>query len=407
MKSTFPEYFDSDVDRLKDLWDTAIVVFDTNCLLDFYRLGETTVRSYFQAFESVSDRLWLPYQVDFEYSKNRREVVEKQIADLSKYEAVMKSVSEFLDSHCLSYMNGVPGVASEIKEKILALEPLLKQGRKTYREHCLTVDKRLDKLFGSHIATRPAKLDELTDEAEQRCKRKQPPGYMDAKKDSNPYGDAILWLEMLRSTHERLIFVTKDRKEDWWLDTCGTHSPRPELIREMREKGKEFYLYSFETFMRHALSSLPKEDKPTDDLIDDAVNEAKTPPLAEEAGPTVMSFYDTSARIPSFRRIPIPQPPNAWWQSIEDCIARLLSVIRHLASEYRLDTSSISDPLDYLTLLCIARIVPVEFADEVRGKIAYMRLRLTAGAPIESDELSNLVGWTDYACGRLRMGPLI
>ncbi|MBK8221021.1 MAG: hypothetical protein IPK73_08365 [Candidatus Obscuribacter sp.] len=147
MKSTFPEYFDSDEVRLRDLWNVATFVFDTNCLLDFYRLGEKNVSSYFQAFESVSERLWLPYQVDYEYSRRRRDIVEKQIAEIDKFQAHTKNLRQFFDLHCLSYMDGVLDPANEIYENVLALSPALEQGCKKYREHCRKVDEDLDKLF--------------------------------------------------------------------------------------------------------------------------------------------------------------------------------------------------------------------------------------------------------------------
>ena len=64
---------------------------------------------------------------------------------------------------------------------------------------------------------------------------------MDERKseDGDPlrkFGDFFLWKELLEHGKEQkrpIIFVTDDKKEDWWLKVKGrTLGPRPELIAE-------------------------------------------------------------------------------------------------------------------------------------------------------------------------------
>ncbi len=66
-----------------------------------------------------------------------------------------------------------------------------------------------------------------------RYKEGVPPGYKDAAKSENKYGDLILWFEILekgKSDERPVILVTDDRKEDWWLKwqgkTVGPYCPK-------------------------------------------------------------------------------------------------------------------------------------------------------------------------------------
>jgi hypothetical protein len=66
-----------------------------------------------------------------------------------------------------------------------------------------------------------------------------------------------LWFQILdhaKSTKKPIIFITDDKKEDWWLKFNGkTLGPHPELIHEMLSEAKvSFYMYQTEQFMEYA-----------------------------------------------------------------------------------------------------------------------------------------------------------
>jgi hypothetical protein len=74
-----------------------------------------------------------------------------------------------------------------------------------------------------------------------------PPGYADEKKKDDPTGDYIIWSELLshaKTSKRPLLFVTGDKKEDWYRPTVRGRSigPRVELIAEMRD-ASECQLY--------------------------------------------------------------------------------------------------------------------------------------------------------------------
>lgn len=59
----------------KSLWENAIFVFDTNTLLELYRIPRSSAYSIIEAIERISDRIWLPKQVALEFGKNRYSVI--------------------------------------------------------------------------------------------------------------------------------------------------------------------------------------------------------------------------------------------------------------------------------------------------------------------------------------------
>lgn len=66
-----------------------------------------------------------------------------------------------------------------------------------------------------------------------------------------------MWKQIIakaKSDSKPVIFITDDKKEDWWLEQSGrTISPRPELIEEFTaQTGQKFWMYSVERFVEEA-----------------------------------------------------------------------------------------------------------------------------------------------------------
>jgi len=99
------------------------------------------------------------------------------------------------------------------------------------------------------------RLVEICDIARKRYSARIPPGYADENKaQGNPFGDVIIWMQILdKAKIEKchIIFVTDDRKEDWWIDdAAGELNPRQELVDEMQRKaGVMLHMYTPETFL--------------------------------------------------------------------------------------------------------------------------------------------------------------
>lgn len=113
----------------------------------------------------------------------------------------------------------------------------------------------LDGKVGPEYSTE--EFEEILKEGERRFKNKIPPGYKDSEKSNDDqYGDYIVWKETLDYAKEKsksIIFVSSDRKDDWYLKSNGLcYGPLPALIKEFYEyTGQTIYLYSLEQFLFH------------------------------------------------------------------------------------------------------------------------------------------------------------
>ena len=93
-------------------------------------------------------------------------------------------------------------------------------------------------LFKSKVGNPYSKetYEQLENEGKERYKNNIPPGYKDSIKKENKYGDYIIWKEIIQFSKEHkknIIFVTDDKKEDWWNIIHGeTIGIRVELRKE-------------------------------------------------------------------------------------------------------------------------------------------------------------------------------
>lgn len=286
MRDIFSGYYPPTKDQYERLWSEATIVLDTNLLLDLYRLPETARDDLISVLSSVKGRLWIPYQVALEYQRNRLTVIAegrkstegalKSVGDLTS--GARQRVSELqmekrglgIDTQPL--LTELDDVSRKLVDAISAV-----QSSQLDISANDPVRDRIDELLKGRVGRAPATQDEvlsLTAGGEDRFRQRIPPGYEDAKKEKNPeqatflhdhiayerkYGDLILWRQILRHAKESkiksLMFVTSDRKEDWWQIVQGrTIGPLPELVRESaREADLDlFWMYTSDQFVEHA-----------------------------------------------------------------------------------------------------------------------------------------------------------
>ena len=123
-------------------------------------------------------------------------------------------------------------------------------------------------------ASAPKQKKAIEQEGENRYAAKTPPGYKDAKKTENRFGDLLVWKEILnyaKSQEVDIIFVTHDQKEDWWNINSGkTIGPRIELRKEFYEEtGHMFHMYTMSSFLSFFIENKGKSiDKATIDEVE-------------------------------------------------------------------------------------------------------------------------------------------
>ncbi|WP_459918879.1 PIN domain-containing protein [Desulfocicer niacini] len=261
MKKNFFEYNPLGLDDISTLWNQAIFVFDTNVLLNLYRYSRETSNKFVQIISDLSDRIWIPYQVGFEFNENRLVAITDQIDSYSTFEKKLNELSSEIENK-----NRNPFFTSDLTDKFISLKSEftteIESKSEEYRQSLLhdklleTINEIFNGKVGSYYEV--SELSKIYEEGEKRYKKKIPPGYCDAHKpDQQKYGDFIIWkqiLEKSKSSDVDIIFVLDDNKKDWWLTHKGkTISPRPELLKEFRQAtSRNIHFYKPFQFLQYS-----------------------------------------------------------------------------------------------------------------------------------------------------------
>lgn len=286
MRNVLPEYYSPTDPQYELLWREATIVFDTNVLLDLYRLPSKSRNEFMSVIELLSDRIWVPFQVALEYQLNRIHVIassNKAVDDMiSSSELALTNISNKITSFQID------------KQEIKTDWSSLNEGIDKAKDHLITILREvksvqnqishkdsirdgIDRLFADKVGPAPvdqAELDSLIADGNYRYDKKIPPGFADSDKDKNQneaivihngieyqrkFGDLIVWKQILAfarsEQRSRIIFVTSDSKPDWWWTHSGrTLGPRPELCKEISEKGgvELFWMYTPAQFLENA-----------------------------------------------------------------------------------------------------------------------------------------------------------
>jgi len=263
--------------------------------------------------QQIKNRIWLPYQVADEFLRRREEIIASEAASFQKALSVLKkwkseqqnfnslrgSLSQtgrivsaevnFLFGDQKHYLDAVDAVEKAFREKIEQItsdHSSLHSDKDSILEELLLLfdDSKVGEPFNEQI------LPNLYKEADDRYKLLKPPGFMDAqeKEDEGKYGDFILWkqiLEFAKKESRPIIFVTGEKKVDWWIKKNDKIiSPHVELRREFHEYVHQpFWMYHTQDFLQIAKDKLmveidPKSIEETNaianiELVDDQDND--------------------------------------------------------------------------------------------------------------------------------------
>lgn len=298
MRSLFPGYFRPTEDGFATLWSNCIFAVDANVLLNLYRYSSDTRQELERTLTSLKDRLFLPNQVAREFLKNRLSVTAGQAEEYTKAVKTITDLSATLSNkkrHPFLSEGELPNFNEHVAKLIEQLE-----SQKTKLLARLNHDEILefvDQLFSARTGSPfdESKLKALATEGETRYHHDIPPGYKDGKKDASgdPYrkfGDLIVWKQIItkgKETSKPVIFISDDKKEDWWLEQSGrTIGPRTELREEfIREANTEFWMYSVDKFIEEAarISNTQVSQAVIEEIV--AVREDARAELSEEVVP--------------------------------------------------------------------------------------------------------------------------
>ncbi|MGL5943575.1 MAG: PIN domain-containing protein [Waterburya sp.] len=311
MKNLFSAYYTPTTKEFDKLWDECIFSFDTNILLNVYRYSEKTRERLFEIFNILQDRIWIPYQVAYEYHEERLNVISEQLKPYKEIQEVLDEYLNKLNSIFEQYRKRHSFTSLVDEDKIIktikrANQEISKTLEETKAEYPNLIEndiyrEKISSLFSGKIGLpyNKEELQKVCKQVKSRFEQEQPPGYKDKNKskDIEKYGDAILWLQLIdyaKTQNKPIIFVTDDNKEDWWKQHKGqTISPRPELIQEMKlETQVDFWMYTGDRFLMYAEEYLKLLEEP--EIIEEAkdvrkVNDAVRRGLAKLIQSTSLS----------------------------------------------------------------------------------------------------------------------
>lgn len=278
---------EEDFDRL---WDEGIFVLDANVLLNLYRYSDDTREQMIAVLRGLEDRLWLPHQIAREFLNRRLGVIHSKrraYEELREYlEAARDGIEQRTNqlhrdpvTEAEDALRRVQGSLEELSERLRERETELPKESNSLGED--PIWRTVDELFAGKVGSSypDGGTKEIFEEGKRRYESRIPPGYKDQNKaregeqsgsgEEQVYGDLLVWMQILDEAErikKPVVFVTDDRKEDWWWISHGrTIGPRPELVQEIRERADvPFHMYRPDRFMAEASER---------NVLDEAVSE--------------------------------------------------------------------------------------------------------------------------------------
>ena len=279
MRNAISEYIGMTDEEKSELWEECTFVFDTNILLNLYRYTKKTRDSLLKSMSNLQGRVWMPYQVAYEFMKDRADVVFETI---NNYDELKADANNFVKkcSDLLRIKNEEKEIAKLEKQIIEWIDNVRAKNLVVNKLENDTILQEILQLFEGKTGDQCVEWEEIKKQGEERYKKQIPPGYKDAiksdgKQDNNCYGDYIVWTQIMdyaKNDKKDIIYVTNDQKEDWWERHKGkTIGPRVELIKEFRDKTQQkFYMYTMEQVLKVIEE---KQGKKVDDSVIEEVNQ--------------------------------------------------------------------------------------------------------------------------------------
>lgn len=266
MRDLFPQFNKPSTKDLKKMWDDGIFVFDTNVLLNLYRLPEGARSNFLDVVKGLGSQVWIPHHVALEFYRKRPEVVHDKSSEIDSQIATLEKVRTELKKHFDSetFITKLDKNFNSIKDNV----------QKAKLKHCASekkdeVEDAVNSIFKDKMGTEysESELQDIYKKGEDRYAKEIPPGYKDRNKDkkdktgTRKFGDLIIWNQILdkaKLEKKTIIFITDEQYEDWWRKVGGTTiGPRYELIDEMKKEADVMLLmYQSETFIKHAANRL-------------------------------------------------------------------------------------------------------------------------------------------------------
>ena len=375
MKKEFFGFYEPTQTEIDKSWENGIFVFDTNTLLNLYRYSESTRKDFLLAVTKLKDKLFMPYQVGYEYHSNRHFVIDTLN---NSYNSLISSIKDNSEKNITNLLNQYlrhPSIQIDSIKKLQDdfLKKVGNELEKQKKNHPDFKDKdeiliQLTELYENKVGVQFTKeeLKKIYTDGKERYEQQIPPGYKDLetkrkKGEQHIYGDLIIWKEIIslsKKEKKEIIFITDDRKEDWWtIENGKTIRPREELIKEFYDlTGLRILIYNADNFLHFA-----KERKLVTKIKEATINEVKEVRQSDENFNTAIDLLKNTEAIKASTQWNNPvtssitewlknaeaiKTPTAWNNSATSSIAEWLKnteAIKASTQWYNPSTSSIAE----------------------------------------------------------------
>lgn len=364
------KYYLSEDEILNILRQDGLIVFDTSALLALYYFSDEARKNIYNiVLDNFKDRLWIPGQVFFEFSKNREKVSKKPLDSYrmlndsgcrgdGNYIGKINDLSKQIGSKQLVDIKGqIETLKERTKNKkshpyieqnqFDQLDLSLKGFEKNYKKFLSDIQKftcSFNAIVDEKIAIMSKKADDVEEqivkyftigeelsfsemmsivetEGKNRYEEEIPPGYKDSssKAGLQKYGDLFIWKQILAHTMEcqkDMLFVTNDVKEDWWDEQLS--APRFELLKEYNSiTGKRFWSCEMDTFLYlFNKANKGKNVIPESDIeeVSDVTETGKAKKYEDEAEPLYISVIREWLENETEYKLGEKMPKNTEWR---------------------------------------------------------------------------------------------
>lgn len=247
--------------------DNLVIIPDTNILLYLYKCSFNASKNIVDLLNKMKDKVIIPNRVYEEYishKDNEQAKIDKKYDTFTKdlesqvdglKRKIGNSISEsrkyeFPDCDVLE--TGINTWIDKMKNSITAYERSLSSEKQNKSIQITNVEQIIQYWSNQQrIRQKPSIIEtlEYIKEGEFRYRYKMPPGYMDEEKDKpskgekdtfetrvRKYGDLFVWKEILsigsNTEANKVLFITNDVKEDWWILQGEQDNKIPVCMRE-------------------------------------------------------------------------------------------------------------------------------------------------------------------------------
>lgn len=295
MTEMFKGYSSYSEEEYKRIWNNALIVTDTNILLNFYRCSEDAKNEIFKILAANKNRLWIPYHVGQEYFYCRNKVMSSAYNEYDdmissfkkKFEEARGIINKRKNNQleCKSKIYNIIDDSLEQIKKLLLDEKDKKKPKFQKNEIEDEIIKIFDRCIGENFEEQ--EYEKVKKEGDRRLREKIPPGFRDEDKEEN--GDYYIFYSLIRKSkndNKDIIFITDDVKDDWFNIYKGEkHGGRNELLNEFyKETGNLLLIYTSDGFLKKYNENKSEPDKAKmDKIIKELINIRKKEYIKEKA----------------------------------------------------------------------------------------------------------------------------